>query len=113
MTNAALRHHRDGDRFFNLNDQLGIAHAGNAALRADIGRHALQRHYRRRSRLFRDARLLRVHHVANYPALQHLWKCSLNLYCSCLFLHNHSPPGLCITFVPILSQANRPRYSQL
>src|SRR5713226_5630422 len=88
MSNTTLRHHRNSHRLFNLNNQFGIAHTRHAALRANIGWHPLQRHHRRGSRVLRDTRLLSVDHVANYAALEHLWKIALNLYSSCLLLHD-------------------------
>ena len=57
--------------------RLGLCHARHAALSANHGRNALERHYRYGSRLFRDASLLDVHHVHDDPALQHLGKAHL------------------------------------
>ena len=39
---------------------VGIGHARHAALLADVGRHALERHHRHRARVLGDARLLGV-----------------------------------------------------
>ena len=45
MPDAALGHDRDGHGFHDGLDDRGVGHAGNAALGADVGRHALQRHH--------------------------------------------------------------------
>src|SRR5579885_1405256 len=93
MPNAALRHHRNSNRLFNLNNEFGVAHARDATVRANIRRHALQCHHRGCSGLFRDTRLVRVHHIADHSALEHLRESALDIYCSCLFLHNQWSPG--------------------
>src|SRR5712692_9031481 len=92
MSNTTLRHHRNSHSLFNLNNQFGIAHTRHAALRANISWHPLQRHHCRRSRVLRDTRLLSVDNVANHAAPEHFWKISLNLYGSCLLLHDQLSP---------------------
>jgi hypothetical protein len=53
-----LRHHRDRDRALDALDHLDAAHARDAALLADVGGHALERHHRGGARLLGDLRLL-------------------------------------------------------
>ena len=57
--------------------RLGLGHAGHAALGANHGRHALQRHHRGGAGLFGDAGLLHVHHVHDDAALEHLGQADL------------------------------------
>ena len=49
-----------------------IGHPGDAALLANVGGDALERHHRARARVFSDARLLRVRDVHDHAALEHL-----------------------------------------
>lgn len=49
---------------------LGVGHARDAAVAADVGGHALQRHDRHGARLLGDARLLRGHHIHDHAALR-------------------------------------------
>ena len=72
MADTALGHHRNGDCAHDLFDQLGIGHARDAALGANDGRHALQRHDRDRSGRFGDFGLLDAHYVHDDAALEHL-----------------------------------------
>ena len=44
VADAGLGHHRDGDDGLDALDHLGVAHAGDAAVAADVGGHALERH---------------------------------------------------------------------
>ena len=53
-------------------DHLGIGHARHAAVRADVGRHALQRHHGAGAGVLGDLRLLGVDHVHDHAALEHL-----------------------------------------
>ena len=59
---------------------VGIGHAGDAAVAADVGRHALQRHHGARARLLGDARLLGVGHVHDHAALEHLRQAALDTH---------------------------------
>ena len=72
MPDAALGHHRDRHRLHYLLDDLEIRHARHAALGANIGGHALQRHHRDRTGILGDLGLLGVGHVHNHAAAQHL-----------------------------------------
>src|SRR5689334_13303387 len=72
VADAALRHHRDRHRLDDALDHVGVAHAGHAAMRPDVGGHALQRHHRHSTRLFGDPGLLRRDHVHDHAALEHL-----------------------------------------
>ena len=51
---------------------VGSAHAGHAAVRADVGGNALQSHDGHRARVLGDLRLLGVHDVHDDAALEHL-----------------------------------------
>ena len=46
VTNPGLGHHRDRGDVLDAFDHRRIAHAGNATVGADIGRHTLERHDR-------------------------------------------------------------------
>jgi hypothetical protein len=63
VADAAFGHHRNGHHGADSLDHLDRCHARHAAFAADVGRHPLERHHRRRARLLRDARLLGVRHV--------------------------------------------------
>src|SRR5690606_5213773 len=54
-----------------------IRHTGHAAVAADVGGNAFERHDRDRSRFLGDPGLLRVHHVHDDAALEHLRQTSL------------------------------------
>ena len=60
VADAALRHDRDGHRGLDALDHRRVAHAGDAAVAADVGRHALERHDRDRAGVLGDRRLLGV-----------------------------------------------------
>ena len=77
VSDAAFRHHRNGNCVLNPLDHRGVAHARDAARRADVGRDALKRHHGARTGLFGDLRLLRRRHVHDNPALQHLREVSV------------------------------------
>ena len=70
-------------------DHLDRGHARHAALAADVGGHALERHHRRRARVLGDARLLGVRDVEDHAALQHLRESDLQAIQ--LFVHGESP----------------------
>ena len=59
VTDARLGHDGDGHRLHDLLDQRGVAHARHAARRADVGRHALQRHDGHGAGLLGDPRVIR------------------------------------------------------
>ena len=78
VADAGLGHHRDRDRLDDPVDHVGVAHAGDAALGADVGRDALQRHHGDRTRLLGDAGLLGVHDVHDDAALEHVGHAALD-----------------------------------
>ena len=53
-------------------DHVRVAHPRDAALRPDVGGHALQRHHRDRAGVLGDLRLLGRDHVHDHAALEHL-----------------------------------------
>ena len=58
VTDAHLRHDRDGHGFLDALDHGRVAHAGDATGRANVGRNTLERHHRACARVLRDLRLL-------------------------------------------------------
>ena len=52
MADSRLGHDGDGDGVHDVSDHLGVAHAGHAALGADVGRHTLEGHDGRRAGFF-------------------------------------------------------------
>ena len=58
VADAALRHDRDRDRLLDALDHRRVAHARDAAVAADVGGHALERHHRDRAGVLGDLRLL-------------------------------------------------------
>ena len=78
MPDAALRHHRDRHRLLDLPDDLRVGHARDAAVAADVGRNALERHHRDRAGCFGDLRLLGVDDVHDHPAFEHLGEAALD-----------------------------------
>ena len=80
VADPRLGHHGDRDDLHDLLDLEGIGHPGHAALRPDIGGHALQRHHRAGAGIFGDLRLLGGRQVHDDAALQHLCHTSLELY---------------------------------
>src|SRR6266536_73550 len=79
VADPALGHHRDGDRGLDARDQLGVAHAGDAAIAADVGGDPLQGHHRAGAGLLRDPGLLGRDDVHDHAALQHLGQPGLDL----------------------------------
>ena len=65
----------DGD---DVVDEVGVAHAGDAALGADVGGDPLERHHGDGAGVFGDPRLLGGHHVHDHAALQHLGESALD-----------------------------------
>ena len=62
-----------------ISDDLRIGHAGHAAVLADVGRHALERHHGDRAGVLGDLRLLGIGDVHNDAALEHLGQADLGL----------------------------------
>mmetsp|Transcript_44521 Transcript_44521/g.111862 ORF Transcript_44521/g.111862 Transcript_44521/m.111862 type:complete len:401 (-) Transcript_44521:8-1210(-) len=78
VPDAALRHHRDGDRVDDLLDHLRVRHARHALLVPDVCWDALQGHDCTSARLLGNLRLLGVHDVHDDAALQHGRQALLN-----------------------------------
>ena len=78
VADARLGH--DGDRHGLLDpaDHRRVAHARHAAVTADVGRHALERHHRGGARRLGDLRLLGVDDVHDDAALEHLGEAGLD-----------------------------------
>src|SRR5579862_2147502 len=72
VPDPALGHDRDGDRGDDAVDHVWVAHPGHAALGADVGGHALQRHHRDRAGVLRDLGLVGRDDVHDHAALEHL-----------------------------------------
>ncbi len=78
VADAGLGHDRDGDRGHDALDQLGVAHAGDAAVAADVGGHPLERHHRHGAGVLGDLGLRRRDHVHDHAALEHLGQPALD-----------------------------------
>ncbi|CAN5580651.1 hypothetical protein BH20ACT17_BH20ACT17_19390 [soil metagenome] len=72
MADAGLGHHGDRDRLLDGLDHHRIRHPRHAAVTANVGRHALQRHHGDRTRGLGDTRLLGVDDIHDDAALEHL-----------------------------------------
>ena len=72
VANAGFGHDGDRDGGHDLLDHLRVAHAGDAAVFADVRRDALQRHHRDGSGLLGDHGLLDVDDVHDDAAFEHL-----------------------------------------
>jgi hypothetical protein len=72
VPDARLGHHRDRHGLLDALDEQGVGHAGHAAVAADVGRHALERHHRGRPGVLGDLGLLGVDDVHDHAALEHL-----------------------------------------
>ena len=70
VSDAALGHDRDAHRLLDGADHRRIARARDAAVLADLRRHALERHHRDGARLFGDLGLLGVDDVHDDAALR-------------------------------------------
>ena len=81
VADAGLGHDRDGHRLLDAVDQQRVRHAGHAAVAADVGRHALERHHRGRPGVLGDLRLLGVDDVHDHAALEHLGQAGLDAEC--------------------------------
>src|SRR4051812_27256227 len=84
VPNPRLRHHRDRHRLLNLLDDAGACHPRDTARGADVGRHALQRHYGHGAGVLGDLRLLGRGHVHDHAALEHLGETGLDSECRTL-----------------------------
>ena len=71
MPDARLGHDRDRDRAHDPLDHGWVAHASDAARRANVCRDALERHHGNRTGFFRDLRLLGRDDVHDDAALEH------------------------------------------
>ena len=78
VADARLGHHRDGDRRDDALDHVGVAHPRHAALGADVGGHALERHHRDGAGALGDARLLGGDDVHDDAALEHFGHAALD-----------------------------------
>jgi hypothetical protein len=89
VADAAFRH--DGDRHGLLDalDHLRVGHPGDAALDANVGGNALERHDGDRARFLCDLRLLGVDDIHDDPALEHLGEAALHAHRS-VFGHAES-----------------------
>src|SRR5207248_8150952 len=92
MSDAALGHHWDVDRFHDLADHGNLRHASDSALGADLRGHTLQGHYGRSSSALCDLSLRRGGDVHNHAALQHFGKTGLQPQTIPVHVrHKHSP----------------------
>src|SRR3989338_1364310 len=71
MSDAALGHHGDGYRLLYFPYHCGVRHSRDAAVSADIRRHALQSHDRHRPRLLGYFRLLGIRDIHDDAAFLH------------------------------------------
>ena len=78
VADAGLGHDRDGDRGLDALDHLGVAHAGHAAVAADVGRHPLERHDRHGPGVLGDLGLVGCDHVHDHAAPEHLGQAPLD-----------------------------------
>ena len=78
VADAGLGHHRDRHRGLDALDHLGIAHAGDATVAADVGRHPLERHHGAGAGVLGDLGLLGCDDVHDDAALEHLGQAALD-----------------------------------
>ena len=78
VADAALGHDRDRDRGLDALDHRRVAHAGDAAVAADVGGHPLERHHRDRAGVLGDPGLLGGDDVHDDAAPQHLGEAPLD-----------------------------------
>ena len=78
VADPRLGHDRDRHGLLDALDQQRVGHAGDAAVAADVGRHALERHHRGRAGVLGDLRLLGVDDVHDHAALEHLGQAGLD-----------------------------------
>ncbi|MDQ1060438.1 hypothetical protein QFZ23_004339 [Arthrobacter globiformis] len=72
VADTCLGHHRDGNGLNDPVDHVRIGHTGHAALGADVGRHAFERHHGNGTGVFGDAGLSDIDDVHDDPSLEHL-----------------------------------------
>jgi hypothetical protein len=77
VADAAFGHDGDADGLLDAEDHVRIAHAGDSAIAADVGGHALQGHDGDGASVFGDAGLLGVDDVHDDAVLQHFGKADL------------------------------------
>ena len=73
-----LGHHRDRHGLLDPVDHHRVAHPRHAAVAADVGGHALERHHRGGAGVLGDLRLLGGDHVHDHAALEHLGQAGLD-----------------------------------
>src|SRR4051812_17716386 len=89
VADARLGHDRDGHGLLDALDHEWVAHAGDAAVAADVGRDALERHHGGCAGVLGDLRLVGVDHVHDHAALEHL--CQAGLDAECGFVTHAKP----------------------
>ena len=89
VADAALRHDRDGHGLLDRLDGRRVAHAGDTAVAADVGRDPLERHDRDRAGVLGDRRLLGVDDVHDDTAAHHLGQAALHPRRACAALLGH------------------------
>ena len=77
VADPRLRHHRDRHRLLDLLDHPRVRHPGDAAVAADVGGDALERHHGAGAGRLGDAGLLGVGDVHDHAALEHLGEAGL------------------------------------
>ena len=87
VPDPSLRHHRDRDGVHDLLDLGRVGHARDPALRADVRRHALERHDGAGAGVLGDLGLLGGGDVHDDAALQHLGQSGLHPEGAGLALH--------------------------
>jgi len=78
VADAGLGHDRDRHLGDDRLDQIRVAHPGDAALRADVGRHALECHDRDGAGVLGDPGLLGGDDVHDDAAFQHVCQAALD-----------------------------------
>ena len=78
VADAALRHDGDRDRGLDGLDHRRVAHAGHAAVAADVGGHTLERHHGGGAGVLGDPRLVGGDDVHDHAAPQHLREAALH-----------------------------------
>ena len=91
VADAGLRHHRDVYGVQDALDEVGVGHASNAALGADVRGNALERHDGHGTGRFGDLRLLRRDDVHDHAALERVGEfCKLGEICHSAPLSVHN-----------------------
>ena len=78
VADAGLGHHRDRHGRLDLLDHLGVAHARDAAVAADVRGHPLEGHHGHRAGVLGDLGLLGVDDVHDDAAAQHVGQSALD-----------------------------------